>query len=80
MSCTAWKLHRFTGKVGSRGFRERIQCPKKGEQYAFVTVWIQGHSAKLDDTLWVQVWGRGGQGAMGEEGGIKTANGGKEVR
>lgn len=48
-----------------------MQCLKKGEQYAFVTVWTQGHTAKLDDTLWVQVQGRGGQGDVGEEEGGK---------
>lgn len=64
----------LTGKVADSGFRERIQCPKRREQYAFVTVWTQGHSAKLDDTLWVQVWGRGEKGARGEEVGIKTAD------
>ena len=42
-------------------------CTKEGEQYGFVTVGTQGHIAELDDILWVQVWGRGGQGDVGED-------------
>lgn len=59
------QLYSYTGKC--RAFRAKIQRTKKEEQYAFATVWTQGHAAKLDDILWVQVWGRGGRGGVGGE-------------
>lgn len=51
---TIWsKWHRFAAKTRPRHWNKEEKC-------AFVTVWTQGHAARLDDTRWVQVWGRGG--------------------
>lgn len=40
-------------------FKANVQHQKKREKCAFVTVQTQGH-ARLTDTWWVLVWGRGG--------------------
>ena len=37
------------------GSKAKIRCTRKGEQYAFAPVKTQGHTAKLDDILRVQV-------------------------
>lgn len=71
LQCSLTSVKKNNGsyrKVGVHqwGCRAKIQCTGEGQQYVFATVWTQGRTAKLDDILWVQVWGSGGQGDVGE--------------